>query len=211
MHAWRQRRDKRLSPADEARSSGLGGAEWAEGEVCVVSHLLAETREPSALTQAPLRSAPREGIDAPLLPRLLSDGSPSWYQCARADQARGRCRLYTSDNQCSDVARVECVEASKAVSTENWPLGLTKLFSSGAMGPVYYRLLLSVMTNEENAFVRIRFQLPHDWLALVNTLLWDPPSFSHEGENRLGFLEHDTLSVPIGYVDCERPKEASFS
>lgn len=44
--------------------------------MCVVSHLLAETREASALTQAPLRSAPREGIDASLLPRLLSDGSP---------------------------------------------------------------------------------------------------------------------------------------
>lgn len=202
MHAWRQRRDKRLSPADEARSSGLGAAEWAEGEVCVVSHLLAETREPSAFDAgSSLRSAPRQGIDASLLPRLLSDGSPSWYQCARADQARGRCRLYTSDNRCSDVARVECVEASNAGSTENWQLGLTKLFSSGAMGPVYYQLLLSVMTNEENAFVRIRFQLPHDWLAL----------FSHEGENRLGFREHDTLSVPIGYVDCVRPKEASFS
>lgn len=35
-------------------------------------------------------------------------------------------------------------------------------------------------------------------------------SFSHEGENRLGVREHDTLSVPIGYVDCENPKEASF-
>lgn len=144
MHAWRQRRDKRLSPADEAHSSGLGSAEWVEGEVCVVSHLLGETREPSALTQAPLRSAPRQGIDASLLPRLLSYGSPSWYQCARADQAWGRCRLYTSDNQCSDVARGECVEASNAGSTENWPLGLTKLFSSGAMFIIsyYYQLWL---------------------------------------------------------------------
>lgn len=44
--------------------------------VCSVSHRLAETREPSVLTQAPLRSARRQGTGASLLPRLLSDGSP---------------------------------------------------------------------------------------------------------------------------------------
>lgn len=44
--------------------------------MCVVSHLLAEAPEASALTQAPLRPAPREGTDASLLPQRLSDGSP---------------------------------------------------------------------------------------------------------------------------------------
>ena len=39
-------------PADEARSSGLGGAEWVEGDCAAASRLLDETPEQSVLTQA---------------------------------------------------------------------------------------------------------------------------------------------------------------